>query len=367
MRVLVLGGTGYIGSRLCDLLRDSGWATPVSASSRRLAAGVDGLRVDSRDAAALGRALRGVDAVVNCVASDADSIAKGAQVLAQAAIAAACPRVIHLSSMSVYGAAEGRVDERAPLDPSLGWYARAKCEAERHVASYAAAGGAAVILRPGCVWGPGSQLWVGRIGRWLRAGRLGDLGIAGDGWSDGVHVDDVCSAVIASLRLRDSGAGIRTYNLAAPDSPRWNEYFVDLALAIAATPVRRIASRQLRVDAWLAGPPLKVAQTLLTRLGRSAHALPDPLPPGLLGLWERHLLLDASAATQALGMKWTPYAEALKQSAAWFVREESRAATRAPGVKSTDPQRANRSVAHRERANIQRADEPQADKRVTHV
>ena len=92
------------------------------------------------------------------------------------------------------------------------------------------------------------------------------------------------------------------------------------------------------MDAWLAGPPLKVAQTLLARLGRaSAHAVPDPLPPGLLGLWERHLLLDASAATQALGMEWTPYAEALKQSAAWFVLEESRAATRAPGVMSTDP------------------------------
>ena len=365
MRVVVLGGTGYVGSRLCSLLQGSGWAKPVSASSRRLAAGIESLRVDSRDADALGRALRGVDAVVNCVAGDAASIAQGAQVLAQAAIAAGCPRVVHLSSMSVYGPAEGRVDENAPLDPSLGWYARAKCEAERHVASFAAAGGSAVILRPGCVWGPGSQVWVGRIGRWLRAGRLGDLGIAGDGWSNGVHVDDVCDAVVASLR--SSHTGMRTYNLAAPDSPRWNEYFVDLALAIAATPVRRIASRQLHMDAWLAGPPLKVAQTLLARLGRAARAMPDPLPPGLLGLWERHLLLDASSATQALGVKWTPYAQSLQQSAAWFVREEAGAAPGAPGATGTDPQPDARSAAHDGRANIRRADEPQSDKRVTQV
>ena len=33
MRVLVLGGTGYVGSRLCGLLQASGWATPIAASS----------------------------------------------------------------------------------------------------------------------------------------------------------------------------------------------------------------------------------------------------------------------------------------------------------------------------------------------
>ncbi|HMA08975.1 MAG TPA: NAD(P)-dependent oxidoreductase [Ramlibacter sp.] len=318
MRVLVLGGTGYIGSRLCTSLQGSGWATPVGASARRLVPGIESRRVDSRDRAGLRAALRGIDAVVNCVAGDADSIAGGAKALAQAALDAGCSRVVHLSSMSVYGAAEGRIDEMAPLDPSLGWYGRAKCEAERHVAAVAQAGGTVVILRPGCVWGPGSQLWVGRVARWLRAARLGDLGIAGDGWTNGVHVGDVCRAVMASLRVTEPGTQI--YNLAAPDSPRWNEYFVDLALAIGATPVRRIGPRQLQVDAWLAGPPLKAAALVLKRLGRAGASLPDPLPPGLLGLWERHLLLDASAATGALGLRWTPYAPTLRQSAAWFLR-----------------------------------------------
>lgn len=330
MRVLILGGTGHVGSRLCAMLQASGWASPVSASVRRRPPGVESLRVDSRDRTALRAALRGIDAVVNCVAGDAASIAGGAKALAQAAQDAGCARVVHLSSMAVYGAAEGRIDEMAPLDPSLGWYARAKCEAERHIATVAQAGGTAVILRPGCVWGPGSQLWVGRIGRWLRAGRLGDLGIGGDGWTNGVHVDDVCEAVMASLRVTEPGA--QTYNLAAPDSPRWNEYFVDLALAIGATPVRRIGPRRLRLDAWLAGPPLKAGELLLARLGRSG--LPDPLPPGLLGLWERHLLLDASAATQGLGLQWTPYAASVRQSAAWFLREQDGAIRRADEAQS---------------------------------
>jgi nucleoside-diphosphate-sugar epimerase len=358
MKVLVLGGTGHVGSRLCSVLQASGWATPVSASARRRAPGIESLLVDTRDAAALGRALHGVDAVVNCVAGDAASIAEGSRALAQAAVQASCPRLVHLSSMAVYGHAEGRVAESAPLDPSLGWYARAKCEAERHVAGFADAGGMAVVLRPGCVWGAGSQLWVGRIGRWLRARRLGDLGVAGDGWSNGVHVDDVCNAVAAALRLPHAGGQVSTYNLAAPDSPRWNEYFVDLALAIGATPVRRLGPRQLRLDAWLAGPPLKVAHTLLARLGRAAPALPDPLPPGLLGLWERHLLLDASAASRALGIAWTPYARSLEESAAWFLRTEGGAPARWPG---------SVGAAQPDCANFRRTDEPQSDKRVTPI
>ena len=38
--------------------------------------------------------------------------------------------------MSVYGRQEGTLDEGAPLDPSLGWYAQAKCEAERDIERY---------------------------------------------------------------------------------------------------------------------------------------------------------------------------------------------------------------------------------------
>lgn len=319
MNVLVLGGSGYVGARLCAMLRDSGWATPVSASSRRRVTGVPSIHLDTRDADGLSAALRGVDAAVNCVAGSASAIRDGARVLSRAALASGCRRLVHLSSMAVYGPAEGRITERAPLDGSLGWYAKAKCEAEAHVADFASRGGAAVVLRPGCVWGPGSDLWVGRIARFLQSGRLGDLGAAGDGWSNLVHVDDVCRAVLAALRGMDGTAGDRTYNLAAPDSPRWNEYFVDLALAIGATPVRRLSTRQLRLDAMLCGPALQAAQIVARRLLGHAGLAPVPMPPNLLGLWERHLQLDSRQAELELGLEWTPYSVALQQSAAWWL------------------------------------------------
>jgi nucleoside-diphosphate-sugar epimerase len=322
MKVLVLGGSGYIGTRLCAALAATGWATPVSASARRPTPGVEHRRVDTRQLESLTQALHGIDAVVNCVAGDAASIARGSQVLAEACVDAECPRIVHLSSMSVYGTQEGLLQEQAALDPTLGWYARAKCEAEHHMAAFAHAGGTVVTLRPGCVWGPGSHLWVGRIGRWLRAGRLGDLGAVGDGWSNLVHVDDVCSAIVAALRVPVAQGQLRTYNLAAPDSPRWNEYFVDLALAIGAVPVRRISPIQLRVDGWGVGPILKVAQGVLSHAGRLGQFVPDSMSPGLVQLWDRHLHMDSRLAERELELKWTSYGTALRQSALWYLQSD---------------------------------------------
>jgi nucleoside-diphosphate-sugar epimerase len=317
MKVLVLGASGHIGARLLEMLQATPWAAATGAS-RHMKNSASWLEVDSRDARQLAAALKGFDAVVNCVAGDGASIAGGARALVQAALQGDCRRIVHLSTMSVYGRAEGRIREDAALDGGLGWYGRAKCEAEAAMRDFVQHGGEAVLLRPGCVFGPGSQLWVGRIGRWLQSGRLGDLGIAGDGWSNLVHVDDVCQALLLSLQLPLQQGEMPVFNLAAPDSPRWNEYFVDLALEIKATPVRRIGRRQLQFDAWVCGPPLKAAERALKLLGNQAAKLPDALPPGLLGLWSQHIHLDIQAAGGQLGVQWTPYADGLRDSAQWF-------------------------------------------------
>lgn len=329
MKVLVLGGSGHIGSRLLEMLHNTSWAVATGASRRRRQTKGEEdpragwLELDSRDTGQLAAALKDFDAVVNCVAGDAASISGGMRALVDAALKADCPRIVHLSTMSVYGPAEGLVREDAPRDPSLGWYGHAKCEAEASLEEFVQHGGEAVTLRPGCVFGPGSELWVGRIGRWLQSGRLGDLGIAGDGWANLVHVDDVCQALLVALQLPVVKGQLPAFNLAAPDSPRWNEYFVDLALDIKATPVRRISQRQLQVDAWVGGPPLKIAERALKFLGNNSHRLPDALPPGLLRLWSQHIHLDAKAATETLGIVWTPYSTGMHDSARWFCTKAS--------------------------------------------
>lgn len=335
MKVLVLGGSGYIGARLVALMRADGRYLPTSASRR---GGTGHLRLDTRNQATLTQALRGQDAVVNCVAGSGPAIADGARALAHAVRAARVQAVVHLSSMAVYGEMDMPVNEAMPLGPARGWYARAKQAAEAQVLALAHESPdeppRVTVLRPGCVWGPGSSLWVHRIVRWLRQGRLGDLGENGDGWTHGVAVDDVCAAIVRSLQ-RPAVPGVpRILNLAAPDSPRWNDWFRDLALAVGATPLRRIRPTQLRADAWGLGPPLHLARRLLAAAGHDLQALPDPISPGLLRLWRRPLRMDASAATRALDLRWTPYPIALRQCVAALTAGPARSAD--PGCEPPD-------------------------------
>jgi len=78
------------------------------------------------------------------------------------------------------------------------------------------------------------------VGRWLRSARLGDLGEAGDGWSNLVHVDDVCSLALRALELpRHSPDGL---GLVADDTLLVGDYlspceipFIDDARAYRAT------------------------------------------------------------------------------------------------------------------------------------
>ncbi len=318
MKVLVLGATGYIGTRLIAWLQADGRWQALGAA-RHAGAGL--LCLDARDAVRLTQALRGMDAVVNCVAGSAAAIADGARALAVAVQAAQVPAVIHVSSMAVYGDRQGPVDETCAPGRPRGWYARAKLQAEETMAALAQAtagpgdGTRVTVLRPGCVWGPGSALWVGRIARWLAQGRLGDLGAAGDGWSHGVFVDDVCQAILRALQQPPAPGAPRILNLAAPDSPRWNAWFTDLALGLGLTPLRRVGTGQLRADAYGLGPPLHLARALLARAGAQgvAQALPDAISPGLLRLWQSTLRMDASAATRELGLDWTAYPAVLRQ------------------------------------------------------
>jgi len=313
-RVLVLGASGFIGKRLVSALTSSDWAVPIAAGFRAMPSGFGeaaALRIDARDVTALRIALSEADCVVNCVAGDAATIIASARALFTAAASCSpAPRVINLSTMMVYGCAQGTVDEQAPLPGDYDGYSAAKAEVERLSRQYRNV----VHLRPGIVYGPGSWLWSGRIGEWLEAQRLGDLGSAGLGYCNLVHVDDVAQAVLVALRL--PGIEGEAFNLSLPTPPTWNEYFRLYAAALGADFVS-ISRLRLKAELYVFAPPLKLMEMLSGAL-HLRRRVPHPIRPWLLRLCAHSLRMDVTKAERVLSMQWTVLDEGLRQSSMWL-------------------------------------------------
>ncbi len=310
--VVVLGANGFVGSHLVRALLETADLRPVAlvrAGAGNLPSGVERRRADATQVAALRPALAGADYAVNCVAGPPNVMVAATQALCDVANETGL-RVVHLSSMAVYGEATGLVAESHALDPSGGGYAQAKVESERLVAACANA----VILRPGCVHGPGSQQWTGRIARLLRLHRIGDLGVAGDGYCNLTFVTDLVNAILAALRQPSARGGV--FNVSDPDPGTWNDYFRHLALATGAVPVRRISGRWLRLESKLAAP-LKLVQLAAARVPVPLP-VPDAITPSLARLWRQDIVLEHHRADADLGFPRTDPAQAIAQAAAWM-------------------------------------------------
>jgi nucleoside-diphosphate-sugar epimerase len=222
------------------------------------------------------------------------------------------PKVVHLSSMTVYGSVTGLIDESCATRADLGPYSVAQARAEELAAKYSRA----VILRSGVEYGPGCVTWSGRVARWLRAHRLGDLGEAGDGICNLIYIEDLLSVMVAALCEQAVMSGV--FNVAAAHKPTWNEYFTQYALALGAIPVSRIGPRQLSLETRIAAPLLKVAEILAGRAGVGARLVPPPIPPSLLRTLTQEITLNVTRVENRFGARWTPLEEGLGRTAKFF-------------------------------------------------
>ena len=242
-------------------------------------------------------AVRDVDCIVNCIAGNERTMVRSCEVLCDVARLNPPRRMVHLSSMAVYGAAAGAVDEsHVPVLPLSG-YGQAKIECERIVQRYVRDGGDAVILRPTCVFGPGSKQWTTRLVRLLQARRLGDLGIAGDGCCNLAFIDDVVAGIVAALDVPDvSGLA---FNISSSNELTWNEFLVAFAKALGATPIRRISPRSLKFETKLLAPFQRIAAKAVKSPATEA------ITPSLAALFRQDIRIDRASARATLSLPQT--------------------------------------------------------------
>jgi UDP-glucuronate 4-epimerase len=226
MRILVTGGLGFIGSRLCATLLDEGFAVRC----------VDELS----GPAAHPRHVRGMDAVIHLAAlpgvrtrhTPAALHATNVELTDRLAAAAAGQRArfVFVSSSSVYGhAGLLPTPEHSPLSP-LNPYAASKAAAE---AAVLARGGDPVIVRPFTVYGPGQRPDMA-FARWIAAIEAGEpvpWHAAPGTARDFTYVDDAVAGLIAALR---HGRGGEAYNISG-----WRSVDLRDALGLLGTPELR--------------------------------------------------------------------------------------------------------------------------------
>jgi nucleoside-diphosphate-sugar epimerase len=235
MRVLLTGGTGYLGYPVGRALAaagarvvrlDTGFFTegtlPPGDDAPGRDDGCETIRADTRDLAP--GDLAGYDAVVHLAELSNDSLGnldpaltvaineRATARVAQLARRDGVRRFVYVSSCSVYGATDGTVvDERSRPSP-LTQYARSKVAAEGAVLELGGPAFTPVVLRLATAYGPSPALRLDLVVNELVHAAVSTARVVvrsdGTAWRPFVHVRDVAETIARAVRAdRDDVAG----------------------------------------------------------------------------------------------------------------------------------------------------------------
>jgi len=248
-RVLVTGGSGFIGRRLVAALLSSGADVTVAGRHEPALPGVRSVTGDLRDPAVAARAVSpGTDVIVHLAArtsvlrSVADpvgtyeaNVAATAGLLELARTRGVGAFLLASTNAVVGDAGTAVITERSPFRP-LTPYGATKAAAEMLLSSYSASYGlAGCALRFSNVYGPGMKASDGLVPRLMRAARDGHgIQVYGDGTQvrDLVHVDDIVAGILLAWRAGHRGPLI----LGSGDSVTVNE-IITAARAVTGAPI----------------------------------------------------------------------------------------------------------------------------------
>lgn len=237
MKVVITGVGGFIGFRFAERALERGWEVlgidiDEAACLRAEEIGVTTVTSDINDQSTLAAALDGQDLLIHTAAIVDEGTnrelsyrvnVEGTRSVCSAAKAAGVPRLLHLSSVMVYGFEypEG-VTEDHPLPSYDNAYNETKALSEKVARSFHDPGGLEVmILRPGDVYGPRSRSWVLRPLEVMKAG-LFNLPAGGRGIINHVHVDNLIDAAFLAI---DKDATGEVFNITDGEATACLDFF----------------------------------------------------------------------------------------------------------------------------------------------
>lgn len=332
MKVLLTGGTGFVGRHIAWRLAAEGCEVVFCGRSREaadevLAHAPGAMRFlpvehgTTQAQAALSEAAAGADALVHCAALSAPwgsaEAFRRANVASTEEVIHACrshgiERLVHLSTPSLYFAFQDRlgVREDDPLPPPVNRYAQTKGMAETLLREADIA--QTVVLRPRAVFGPWDATLMPRMLRVMRRGAI-PLMRGGRAELDLTYIDNLVDAVWLGL-TRPLPRRYNLYNVSNGQAIRLDHLLERVATAFAL-PLR---TRRLP---W----PLVSGVARLFEAGAHLSGGREPLltrySAGVLAFSQT---LDTSAIRRELG--WQPgvdLEEGIRRHAAWWL-EHSR-------------------------------------------
>lgn len=319
LTAFVTGGTGFIGLNLVEQLIAEGWRVvalhrPRSDPQPLRKLGADLAEGDILDRASLERALpEETDAVFHVAgntslwapanARQTRENVDGTRNMAGVALARGVRRMIHTSTVNVYGFQDGRVTEDSPRLGRNSWinYFRSKALAEDEVRSAIEHGLDAVILNPAAVVGPYDAGNWSRLFTLIHERRLPGVP---SGAASFAHSREVVRAHVAAF---EKGRRGENYLLGGADAT-----YLEVARVVGALTDRKVPRR--------AAPDL-----LLRVVGRVNHLRslvtrrePD-LSPESVALVTKRVLCSSEKAERELGFRPVSLRTMLEDCHRWMV------------------------------------------------
>lgn len=264
--VLITGATGFLGGALARRLAGEG--IHVKALARRPnrdryirdVPGIEIVMGDIMEPDRMQTVMQGCDVVFHVAAAltgDLETQRRvnvgGTRNVVLAAAAARVNRLVHVSTIAVYGyLANTVITEDTPHDPRHVPYNASKSSAETELRLLASEHDLDwCIVRPGMIYGPRSYMWTRNMFTLARRDPVLWIG-DGSGTAYPIHVDDVVDLLVT---VATHPAASREAFHAAPDpSPTWREFLGGYSRLAGHQNWRAVPPGLLRPVAFIADP-----------------------------------------------------------------------------------------------------------------